>query len=143
MYAVDSLRLEKRYRGWKSDMTLNTRPLMASLDRFVDFRVAGIQGMAALAEELRRGIEGAAGAAGARRRRRRRCAVLRGGLAERHARRPVTSAGYGHAIGRSIALAYVRSDLAAPDTRLEIEILGERRAAVRHGSRSTIRRMKG
>ena len=42
----------------------------------------------------------------------------------------VTTAGYGHAIGRSIALAYVRSDLAAPDTRLEIEILGERRAAV-------------
>ena len=41
----------------------------------------------------------------------------------------VTSGGYGHAIGRSVALAYVRTDLATPDTRLEIEILGERRAA--------------
>ena len=42
----------------------------------------------------------------------------------------VTTAGYGHAIGRSIALAYLRSDLAKPETRLEVEILGERRAAI-------------
>ena len=36
MYAMDSLRLEKCYRGWKSDMTHEYTPLMASLDRFVD-----------------------------------------------------------------------------------------------------------
>jgi dimethylglycine dehydrogenase len=30
----------------------------------------------------------------------------------------------------SIALGYVRTDLTAPGTQLEVEILGERRAAV-------------
>ncbi len=130
MYAMDSLRLEKCYRGWKSDMTHEYTPLMASLDRFVDFQKPAFKGMAALAEESRRGpkerlvplLLEEAGDADAP-----ACASVwqngaRVGL--------VTSGGYGHAIGRSIALAYVRSDLARPDTRLEVEILGERRAAV-------------
>jgi dimethylglycine dehydrogenase len=55
MYAMDSLRLEKCYRGWKSDMTHEYTPLMASLDRFVDFQKPEFKGMAALAEESRRG----------------------------------------------------------------------------------------
>ncbi len=38
----------------------------------------------------------------------------------------VTSGGYGFRIGRSIALAYVRSDLAEEGQRLEVEILGHR-----------------
>jgi dimethylglycine dehydrogenase len=42
----------------------------------------------------------------------------------------VTSGGYGHRIGRSIALAYVRADLARPGTAVDVEILGERRPAV-------------
>ena len=41
----------------------------------------------------------------------------------------VTSGGYGHALQRSIALAFVRADLAVPDTKLDIEILGQRRSA--------------
>lgn len=36
------------------------------------------------------------------------------------------SSGYGHAIGKAIALAYVRSDLAAPGQALQVEILGRR-----------------
>ena len=36
---------------------------------------------------------------------------------------------YGHAIQKSIALAYVRSDLAKPGTALEVEILGHRTSA--------------
>ena len=35
-----------------------------------------------------------------------------------------------HRLRRSIALAYVRTDLSAPGTQLEVEILGERRPAV-------------
>ncbi len=38
----------------------------------------------------------------------------------------VGSGGFGHRIGRSIALAYVRSDLAVPGTTLDIGILGTR-----------------
>jgi dimethylglycine dehydrogenase len=42
----------------------------------------------------------------------------------------VGSAGYGHTLQKSIALAYVRSELATPGTALEVEIFGERRPAV-------------
>jgi dimethylglycine dehydrogenase len=129
MYAMDSLRLEKCYRGWKTDMTHEYTPLMASLDRFVDFQKPAFTGMKALIEESRGGpkerlvplLLDEAGDADAP-----ACASVwqngaRVGL--------VTSGGFGHALGRSIALAYVRSDLAQPNTRLEVEVLGERRAA--------------
>jgi dimethylglycine dehydrogenase len=42
----------------------------------------------------------------------------------------VTSGGFGYRVGKSIALAYVRTDLAVEGTELEVEILGERRRAV-------------
>jgi dimethylglycine dehydrogenase len=42
----------------------------------------------------------------------------------------VTSGGYGHTIGKSIALAYVRTDLAKIGQQLEIEVFGDRRKAV-------------
>jgi dimethylglycine dehydrogenase len=42
----------------------------------------------------------------------------------------VGSGGYGHSIGKSIALAYVRTDLAKPGMALDVEIFGERRRAV-------------
>ena len=42
----------------------------------------------------------------------------------------VTSGGYGYRLKQSIALAYLRADLAVPGKVLEIEILGERRRAV-------------
>ncbi len=38
----------------------------------------------------------------------------------------VIAGGYGHAVGKSIALAYPRADLAAPDTALEVAVLGTR-----------------
>ncbi len=129
MYAMDSLRLEKCYRGWKTDMTHEYTPLMASLDRFVDFQKPAFTGMKALIEESRGGpkerlvplLLDEAGDADAP-----ACASVwqNGALVGL-----VTSGGFGHALGRSIALAYVRSDLAQPNTRLEVEVLGERRAA--------------
>ncbi len=129
MYAMDSLRIEKGYRGWKSDMTHEYTPLMASLDRFVDFQKPGFRGMKALVEEGRRGPKERlvplvlvdAGACDAP-----ACATV---WREKERVGLVTSGAYGHRVGRSIALAYVRSDLARPGSRLDIEILGERRAA--------------
>ena len=41
----------------------------------------------------------------------------------------VMSGGFGHRIGRSIALAYVRADLSRPGTRLSVRIFGEMCAA--------------
>ena len=40
-----------------------------------------------------------------------------------------TSGAWSHTLNHSIALAYVRSDLANPGTRVWVEVLGERRAA--------------
>ena len=41
----------------------------------------------------------------------------------------VTSGGYGHTVGKSLALGYVPKDLAASTSAFEIEIIGERRPA--------------
>jgi dimethylglycine dehydrogenase len=41
----------------------------------------------------------------------------------------VTSAGYGHTVRKSLAMGYIRSDLARGGTAVEITILGDRRAA--------------
>jgi dimethylglycine dehydrogenase len=42
----------------------------------------------------------------------------------------VTSGGYGYRLDRSIALAYIRTELSRAGTELEVEILGERCRAV-------------
>ncbi|MGH6934462.1 MAG: glycine cleavage T C-terminal barrel domain-containing protein [Dongiaceae bacterium] len=43
--------------------------------------------------------------------------------------RLTTSGGYGHAIRKSLAFAYVAPDLARPGVKLEIEIRDDRRPA--------------
>jgi dimethylglycine dehydrogenase len=128
MYAMDSLRLEKGYPAWKADLTHEFSPLEASLDRFVDLAKPDFVGREALLRLREQGI-------------RQRLVPLRVESAEFDA--PfcssvylgaervglVGSAGYGHTLRQSIALAYVRTDLAAAGTRLEVGILGERREA--------------
>jgi dimethylglycine dehydrogenase len=130
LYAMDSLRLEKCYRSWKADLTTEYTPYMASLDRFVRLdKAGGFIGQAALAREHATGPRerfvpllvdaGDADAAAV-------SVVYSGdkyvGLA--------TSGGYGYRLKKSIALAYVRTDLAVAGTELHVEILGERRRAV-------------
>ena len=52
-------------------------------------------------------------------------AILRDGVAVGY----VSSGGYAHRIGQSMAMGYVSSECAAPGTRLAVEILGEMRVA--------------
>src|SRR5260370_23327757 len=123
LYAMDSLRLDKCYRGWKVDLEIGYSPLEASLGRFVDLSKAEFVGRDAVLDEHRRGPArcfvpltlDAPGDADAP-----FCALVylnddRVGL--------VTSGGWSYTLDRSIALAYVRSDLAEPGTRLEIDVL--------------------
>ena len=42
----------------------------------------------------------------------------------------VTSAAYGHTVGKSLAIAFLRDKARAPGTRLEVSLFGERVAAV-------------
>jgi dimethylglycine dehydrogenase len=130
LYAMESLRLEKCYRSWKADLTGDYTPLAASLERFVRLdKPADFIGKAALIREAASGprerlvpllVEAtdADAAAGA--------VVFSGAQAVGL----VSSGGFGYRLRRSIALAYVRAELAVPGTTLEVEVLGERRAAL-------------
>ena len=128
LYAMESLRLEKCYRSWKQDLSTEWSALAAGLSRFVKLTKPAFPGREALLAESARGpaerfvpmivedtevdaLPFSTIFAGSE----------RVGLA--------TSCGYGHRLQKTIALGYVRSDLAKVGQRLEIEIFGMRRRA--------------
>jgi dimethylglycine dehydrogenase len=117
--------VDKCYRGWKSDLESGYTPLEASLDRFVDLKKPRFVGRDALLAEHARGprfrfvplLFDADGDAEAP-----YCAqVFQGdtnvGL--------TTSGVWSHTLKKSVALAYVRADLAVPGTVLRVEVLGQ------------------
>ncbi len=130
LYAMDSMRLEKCYRSWKADLTTEYTPFMASLDRFVKLdKPSGFIGQEALKREAAVGpkerfvplivdAEDADAAA---------VSIVHEGDTTVGL---VTSGGFGYRINKSIALAYVRTDLAVPGKELTVEVLGTRRRAV-------------
>jgi len=128
LYVLDSLRLEKGYRGWKADLTTEYSPLSAGLDRFVDFDKPAFKGRDALLAERQRGcrdrlvplLVDADGVDAPF------CSVV---YLKDDPIGLVSSGGFGFRLNRSLALAYVRSDLAEPGTELMVDILGDRRRA--------------
>jgi 4-methylaminobutanoate oxidase (formaldehyde-forming) len=121
--AIESMRLEKGYRVWGSDITPEDNPYEAGLG----FAVAANTSKDFIGKEaLLRAKE-----AGIRRRLRALLlederAIAFGGEPVRAEGAPlgrVTSGGYGYTLGRSIAYAYVPSELAI-GTRVEVEIFG-------------------
>lgn len=129
IYAVDSLRLDKCYRGWKVDLEIGFSPFDASLDRFVDLTKPDFVGRDALLAERARGSayrfvpmtldsEGDADAPF--------CASVFSGAARVGI---VTSGGWSFTLNKSVALAYVRPEFEQPGTALEIEIFGVREPA--------------
>jgi dimethylglycine dehydrogenase len=128
--ALESMRLEKCYRLWGADMSADWTPLMAGLERFVDFGKGEFVGREALLREREQGP-----------RRLLACLVVEATRADAHGHEPVfapdvdgpvayvASGGFGHRIGKSLALAYLQPEYAVPGTRLSVAILGERRPA--------------
>ena len=123
MFALDSLRIEKGYRAWKGDISTDYTILEAGLERFVDWTKPAFAGKAALEAEKQRGagkrfvsltVAGNDQDAPYMATLRKDGAVVG----------EVTSGGWGHRVGASIALGTVRADLAAPGTELEIGIFG-------------------
>ena len=122
--AIDALRLEKGYRVWSSDITPDETPFEAGLG----FAVALDKGV----EFIGRSALIAAKAAGPRRRL--RCLVLDDPRSVCLGNEPVriggaivgrvTSGGYGYAVERAIAYAYLPPD-APIGTRGEIDVFGE------------------
>lgn len=127
--ALDSMRMEKGYRLWGADLSPDRTPLEAGLERFVRLDGRDFIGRDAL---LRQREEGVA--------ERLACLTVDAGEAIPHGDEPVldaegrvvgyvSAAEYGHAVGATIALAYLPAALAEPGTSLAVDILGERRAA--------------
>jgi len=129
LYALDSLRIDKCYRGWKVDLESGYSPLEASLARFVDLTKPKFVGREALLALSRAGpafksvplILEEAGTADAP-----YCSPVFCGT-ERIGQ--VTSGVFSHTLGKSIALAYLQTAYAEPGMRVQIDILGERCAA--------------
>ena len=129
MFALDSLRIEKGYRAWKGDLSTDYTVLQGGLERFVDWSKPDFRGRAALMAEKQAGVS-------------KRFVVL---TVEAGDCDPpymstlwhdgavvgeTTSGGWGFRVGACVALGMLRADLAVPGTRLEVEIFGERFAAV-------------
>ena len=125
---LNSMRLEKGY-VLAHDICGEETPLEAGLDYFVRFDKGDFVGRDSLIRQKELGIpcklvmlEVDAGQADAYAD---ECILKDGQPVGR-----VTSGGYGHRVAKSLALGYVRADLAAPGTRLEVEILDEMRPAL-------------
>jgi glycine cleavage system aminomethyltransferase T len=126
--ALESLRLEKAYRLWGSDMSADWTPLEAGLERFVRFDKGEFIGREALLRQRERGFE-----------RLLSCLVVDADDMDPHGYEPVrsggeivgyvASGGYGHTVRAPIAFSYLPIELAVIGTELEVELLGEQRPA--------------
>ncbi len=124
--ALNSLRVEKAYGSWAREYRPVYGPLEAGLDRFVAYdKPAAFIGQAAAREEL---------VTGGKRRLRtfivdtQRTDVI-GDEPVWHGEKVcgwITSGGYAHASGVSVALGYVEKELADSEGPWSIEILGQR-----------------
>jgi len=129
--ALMSLRLEKAFPTWGADLGPDYTPFEAGLDRFVKADKAdfiGRDAVLAAAEkapsvqrvQLAVDADGTDASGGE--------AVFVGGERAGY----VSSGGYGHTIGQSLALAYLRPDAIAEGAACTVEVLGEERPAVMH-----------
>jgi glycine cleavage system aminomethyltransferase T/glycine/D-amino acid oxidase-like deaminating enzyme len=119
--AIESLRLEKGYRAWGSDLNSETTPDEAGLSFAVKRDKGEFIGRAALDGDPAQKLV---------------CLVLADPRAVALGSEPVraasgeiagrvTSGGYGYAVGASIAYAYVPAALAQPGTQVAVDIFGD------------------
>ncbi len=130
MRAMESLRIEKSYRMWGTDLTPEYSLLEAGLDRFARMNKPNFNGKAALERQLAEGLPN-------------RFVTLEVADttdADGWGNEPLflpggemigraTAGVYGHYVQKTLALGYVQSAHADIGTELEIEILGERKPA--------------
>jgi len=126
--ALNSLRLEKSFGNWAREYRPIYTPAEARLERFVDISKPEFVGRDAVLHDRDKTHS-----------RRLVTFVVDAGDADAIGDEPVwhdgkvvgwvTSGGYGHCVGKSIAVGYVPAALALATSGFEIEILGERRCA--------------
>jgi dimethylglycine dehydrogenase len=126
--ALHSLRLEKSFGTWAREFRPIYGPFEAGLNRFVDLRKNDFIGRdSALSEKeagpKRRLVTFVVSDAGAD------CIGDEPVWHEGEVVGWITSGGYAHHVGKSVALGYVPAELATAPSGFEIEILGNRRPA--------------
>ncbi|MEM9202528.1 MAG: FAD-dependent oxidoreductase [Actinomycetota bacterium] len=129
-YAMNSMRIEKGYKGWGSELTTEITPIEARIERFVDFdgEFVGKEATVARrdqADPLEMVLV---------------YCEIEGGESELLGNEPAigsdgkimgigTSGAYGHAVGKSLGFVYVAPDYEAPGSTFELQMLGVRRSA--------------
>jgi 4-methylaminobutanoate oxidase (formaldehyde-forming) len=119
--AIESLRLEKGYRAWATDLTAETTPFEAGLGFALKMDKGDFIGREALEQHEPQQKLVAIVLEDPR-------AVALGSEPVRHADEivgRVTSGGYGYAVGASIAYAYMPLEHAEPGTAVAIDIFGD------------------
>jgi dimethylglycine dehydrogenase len=129
LYAVNSLRLEKAYRGWGAELTNEVTMIDADMERFMKLDKDYFVGREATLKQREEDrvmqlIYFELDATDSD--------VLGGEpiFADGACTGITTSGGYGHFVNKSLGFGYVEPRFAAPGTELQIRLLGERRAAI-------------
>lgn len=122
--AVESMRMEKGFLHWKSDILTEFDPFETGLDRFVKLEKGDFVGKEALlarqAKGLRKKLVGLKVEAS-------HAPVHSGAsvILEDRVVGTVTSGDWGHRVGMNLANAFVDPELAQPDTKLKLDLCGE------------------
>jgi dimethylglycine dehydrogenase len=126
LYAVNSMRMEKAYKAWGSELTNELNMMEADMARFVDAGKPDFAGRLATLETPPRPLRIVYAEVDAA------DADARGGEPVLHADRCIgvtTSGAYGHRVRKSLAFACVPLEFAAPGSTFEVLIQDERRRA--------------
>jgi dimethylglycine dehydrogenase len=126
-YAMNSLRMEKAYRGWGADLTNEITMVEADMERFVNYKKDFI-GKAGTLRSKHEGprivltyLEVDADRAD--------CLGNEPVYIDGELAGLTSSGGYGFALQKSLAFAYLRPSLLRDQARIEISIRGDRRVA--------------
>jgi dimethylglycine dehydrogenase len=125
LYAVNSMRMEKAYKGWGSELTNELTMIEAEMDRFIRFDKPDFTGKASTldAPDRYRIVYGEVEAGNVDVRGVEPCMLGEECIGL------TTSGGYGHRTGRSLFFACVPLVQAGAGSAFEIILQGERRAA--------------
>jgi dimethylglycine dehydrogenase len=127
MHAMDSMRLEKGYLAWKSEMNVHHTPLETNVAWTVkiDKEFIGKQG---ILKQKEKGVP-----------LKLVCLVVDAKDSDPWGYNPIlkdgerigmtSSGGYGHRVEKSIAMGYIKPEFAKAGTKMEVEILGRARIA--------------
>ena len=124
LYAVNSLRMEKAYRGWGAELTNEVTMTDADMRRFLKLDKDDFVGKAATLaqQETARTLQLIYFEVAAL------DSDVRGNepiFVDKQYVGLTTSGGYGYAVGKSLGFGYVTPELAEPGTTLQISLLGE------------------